>query len=112
MVLETIFLIIINIVILISILKIIQNYVSKLAKTSIDRYHNIYQGGELLNAKNRRYQTNLYILIIIFLILHILAFLLMTLAFVDIKNIALGILIFMFIFVYILLMIRKGVNYS
>ena len=113
MLLETLFLVIINIVIILVLLKVLQTVVSHIAKTSEDRFHTIYQGGELLEAKNRRYYSNLYILIILFLILHIIVFLISTIALVSISSdIALTMIIFLLAFLYTVLIIRKGVNYS
>ena len=104
---------IINIGIIITLIRIIQIWVSKIAKTSKDRFHSIYQGGEILEAKNRRYQSNLYILIILFLILHIIVFLVSTLALINITtNIAIELIFFLIVFVYTVIIIRKGVNYS
>ena len=113
MLLETLFLIVINILVFIFIIKLIQLLITKIANTSEDRFHTIYQGGELLQAKNRRYYSNLYVLIILFLILHIIVFLIATLALIEINsNVAVELVIFLLLFVYTIIIIRKGVNYS
>ena len=113
MMLESLFIILINILIILILLKIIQILVSKLAKTSKDRIHTIYQGGELLQARQRRYQSNLYTLIVLFLILHVMVFMIASIALVQMNlTIAFEMIIFLVIFVYTIIIIRKGVNYS
>ena len=113
MLVETLLLVIVNIVIVLVLLKLLQTVVTHIAKTSKDRFHNIYQGGELLGAKNRRYYSNLYILILLFLILHIIVFLISTLALVNItSDVAIVMIGFLLAFLYTVLIIRKGVNYS
>ena len=106
------FLVILNIVILVAIIKIIQRLVSNLAHTSKPMFHNIYQGGELLQAKNRKYQSNLYPLFVIFLILHVFVFLLISLVFINIKDNLPILALFIIIFIYTVVLIRKGVDYS
>ena len=113
LIIESLFIIVINIGIVILLIKVIQLWVSRLAKTSKDRFHSIYQGGEILEAKNRKYQSNLYVLIILFLLLHIIVFLISTLALIEITtNIAIELIFFTLIFLYAIIIIRKGVNYS
>ena len=64
--LDSLFFVVLDIVIVVVLIKLLQRIVSIIAKTTNPRFHNIYQGGELLKAKNRRYSSNLYILIVVF----------------------------------------------
>lgn len=113
MIIESLSLIIINILFVLFIIKFLQYLISSQADTVSDRYHSIYQGGENIKAKFRRYSSNLYILVAIFLILHIIVFFILTLALVNNLNDSIfEIGFFMSILIYTILIIRKGVNYS
>lgn len=113
MILDTFFIILIAILIIVLIIKGLQLTITTIAKTSKDRYYNIYQGGEIIKARNRRYYSNLYTLIILFLILHVIVFLIASIALIQLNtSIGFEIMVFLIIFVYTIIIIRKGVNYS
>lgn len=109
--LELVLYLVIDVFVVISLIKLLQRIVSQIARTTNPRFHTIYQGGELLQAKTRRYSSNLYVLILIFLILHIFTFFFSTLALINAGAIAIEVIVFMLMFIYLLFVIRKGVSY-
>ncbi|MHA2276467.1 MAG: hypothetical protein ACXAC2_11895 [Candidatus Kariarchaeaceae archaeon] len=57
------------------ILYILERFLNVGSQVQQNRKSNLYQGGEIINAKDRRYATTIFFYVLFFLILHVIGFL-------------------------------------